>query len=807
MVMKEKPETVNIDTGELIAPESCLWSFSAVAALHFIGLFLPANYSWGYNFWSVLGKPLSFLFPLVVFVLLTPAVVNRLAAAGAKLLIPLVEFLKKLPRGVSAVAATVLLLLAFYGLRSEALIYGDGFIRLANCSEKILPDFSGKALLEIGSILLPHYFYVVLEPLGWKAGQAFALSSVIGGLAGFWALYKIAAILAGSKFTKWFLLFGMLSSGAVILFFGYIENYTWATAVALWSLYQIFRYFRGDGRIWPALALAVLAVFIHVVTLPFLAAVFIAPTFKKQSVRNNVSGRLLTRINLLLLFVSLVAVTVFQLVDLPRIFVPLWPMVDNPYWFLSAAHLLDIVNQVILVAPLGVVGIIIYLSTCRTGGRTRTPEQALLAMLSVASFLVAFWLNPDLGYPRDWDLLSGFGFPFSLWGAYLAARGITGKPSAAGWLAAVVITTAAVLTPNLIEKNDLTKATERLDAALWLDAHYQTDYLSGRRCVPWGYILGKDVKDHERAQKYFARQSETGEYDDMTLTNLGEAFFFQGIYDSAYVYIKKALEMSPDKPVLNEHLAKAELELGLNEDALLHAEKAVRLDSNRPTALTQLGIVLSRLGRPDEAYVYFRRAYDLDPNSMEINVNLGMIMQQLKAPDSAYAYYMRGRELDPEMFMSNADMLYKVAIVEQELGKMSDALKHSQRAVELKPNDVKIQTQLGIIYYKALNKEKAAEHFRKAYRLSPDAYAQVLNLAMISSAFGLHDSAYFYLQKGLKLMGDSDSNISVTVALFNTCLILEKYDEARNALETLERMYPGSSEIAKLRARYENAVR
>ncbi|MFZ5980032.1 MAG: tetratricopeptide repeat protein [Candidatus Zixiibacteriota bacterium] len=805
--MKQRNDTITENFDDVNIPETFIWSFAAVALLHFIGLFWPANYVWGYNFWSVLGKPLSFLFPFLAFILLTPPAVTRLARAGEKMVGPIVKLLKRIPPIPAAVAVSALLLWLFYGLRSEALVYGDGFIRLNDCADKMPPDFSGKVLLEIGATLLPHYFFVAMEPLGLKAAKAFALLNALGGVAAFWALYKIAVCLSGRNISKWYIFFGSLSSGAVLLFFGYIENYTWATAIALWSLYRLLRYLRGEGRIWPALALAVLAGLIHVITLPFLAAALISPALKKESDEQGVPGKLIVRINLLALFISLVTVSVFQLVELPRIFVPLWPESDNPYWILSTAHLLDIFNQLVLVAPLGIIGFVIFLFTYPGRRRTHPPEQALLAILSCLAFLPALWVNPDLGYPRDWDLLSVFGFPLSLWGAYVIARGISGKPTAGTWLTAIIIMTAAVLAPNLLEKGSLPRATTRLDDALWLDAHYQTDYLGGKRCIPWGYILGKNVQDHERAKKYFARSGETGQDNPLALSNLGEAYFYQGNYDSAYAYIKQALEFDTDNPVLNEHLSKAALALDLKNDALIHAEKAVRLNSDRTSALTQLGITLSRLGRSDEAYVYFRRAYEIDPNTMEHCVNLGSVMQDMKAPDSAYAYYMRGQELDPEMFMSNAEMLYKLAIVEQELGKFPDAMKHSHRATVLAPNEVKYQTQLGIILYKTGNNNEAAEQFRRAYRLAPNAYEQVLNLAMISSTLGLYDSAYYYLHEGLRLMGNKDSNPSVTVALFNTCLQLKKYDEARAALETLERMYPGSREIAKLRSQYENALK
>jgi len=805
--MKHNTDSAADANLDIKIPEVYLWSFGAIVGLHLIGLFLPVNYAWGYNFWSVLGKPLSYLFPFLAFVLLIPSVVKRIALAGEKILTPLFKMLKEAPLILSAAIVSVLLLLVFYGLRSEALVYGDGFIRLNNCADKMLPDLSGKILLEIGATLLPHYVFLILETFGLTAAKSFALVNALGGVAGTWALYKIATCLSDRNSSKWFIFFGALSSASVILFFGYIENYTWAAVIALWALYKVLQYVRGNGRIWPAVALAVLAVFFHVITLPFLVVVLLSPALKKYARENSTPGSLVMKINLTALFVSVVTVIIFQLLELPRIFVPLWAQADNLYWFLSGAHLLDMFNQVILVAPLGVIGIVIYLISYSSRNHNQSPERALLAILSVMTFLVVFWINPDLGFPRDWDLLSLFGFPLSLWGAFVISRGIPGRPASVTWLTAVIIMTAAVLVPNLIEKTSLQRATAHLDNALWHDAHYQTDYYGGQRCIPWGYILGNNVLDHERAKKYFARYGESGQNNPLALSNLGEAYFYQGNYDSAYVYIKKALELNPDKAILNEHLSKAELALGMKDDALVHAEKALRLNPGSTSALTQLGIVLSRLKRAEEALVYFRWAWEIQPNSMDHNVNLGSVMQDLQAVDSAYTYYMRGLELDKERFMSNAEALYKLAILEQQLNKYADAMKHSHRATKLEPNNVKIQTQLGIILYQTKNNKEAAEQFRKAYRLAPGSYEQVLNLAMISSALELHDSAYFYLHEGMSLMGNKDSNPSVTVAIFNTCLALGKFEEARTALELLERIYPGSLEIAKLRQQYQTAIK
>jgi tetratricopeptide (TPR) repeat protein len=345
-------------------------------------------------------------------------------------------------------------------------------------------------------------------------------------------------------------------------------------------------------------------------TIPFLSATVIAWWLKAKGAGKAPPKVPLRRLIWGSALASPMVAFVFQVTDLPDVIVPLWPVPGNSYWFLSTAHLMDIANLCLLLAPLGA-GVWLLFRFRGSRNRTISSAEQLLITVSLWTFLVSFWVNPTLGAPRDWDLLSFFGFPLSLWGIYSLCLASTSKLWLYRCLISAFVVVFVTAVPNLLEKNDLDKAAMRLDDILWKDAHYQDDYYQAARCLSWAHILWENAEDQEGAMKYYRRLVNAQPTSYKVWSTLGERHFIRGNRDSAYVHLRRAMA----------------------------------LEANDAYLLSLMGTVEVTLGRNDDALAHFRKAYTIEPASRKHSIQLGMFHGLRDAHDSAFHYLKQGLSL------------------------------------------------------------------------------------------------------------------------------------------------------------------
>jgi hypothetical protein len=110
------------------------------------------------------------------------------------------------------------------------------------------------------------------------------------------------------------------------------------------------------------------------------------------------------------------------------------------YTMFSWAHLLDIINEQLLTAPVVLPSIFLVcaIASRRLSWRDHTLRFLLLAALSYLC-LTLVW-NPDYGGRRDWDLFAPASVPVAILLAYLLPRAIPERPSLRAASSALVAT-------------------------------------------------------------------------------------------------------------------------------------------------------------------------------------------------------------------------------------------------------------------------------------------------------------------------------------------------------------------------------
>lgn len=324
---------------------------------------------------------------------------------------------------------------AFYLFPIQHTRWGDAYIlskALAMADPALRLTHSWQAPLDV--LLHSRVWHWLHLPLGWAdATGAYRLLSPLAGLLYLGAALALTRLL---RPTPAWLTFGLLTSlGVMQLFFGYIENYSFAAAGILLYLAVGLATIQGDQPLWLAATALAITNALHPSTLILLPSLFYSGWVLIQQ-RNKSAVFVVLSICIPLALVGLATIGLMEAgghgivalltTDRPgggdaRFFVPLWNTTTRweQYTMFSWLHLRDMLNQQLLVAPVVLPALIVFVPWLFAPGKGQLPRavQPMLIFLAIATLghLLLIWLwNPDYGGQRDWDLFSLAAIPSAL---------------------------------------------------------------------------------------------------------------------------------------------------------------------------------------------------------------------------------------------------------------------------------------------------------------------------------------------------------------------------------------------------------
>ncbi|MFH2056054.1 MAG: hypothetical protein ABIJ61_08860 [bacterium] len=317
----------------------------------------------------------------------------------------------------------------FYWLASATYLYGDGYVRTAEIVEK------GKWLrfTEPLDTLLRQLIYRVTHSFfGWDGYQAARLISVGCGVAFFW-IGVWGSRFVGSELRARSLTIALLwASGLVALFFGYVETYPTSVVACLAFLLYALGVLQGKLRVWPLILLFVTASLLHTSMLcfaPALAFVLAHRGRKRWSLAILITAFVVAALGMLIYLISIIEHHGGYGVDLLEfVLIPLTP--NSSYWLFAVDHLTDIINEYLLVTPVGLISILLVIRQFRKS--RNSVETRFLLLASALGFGFALLFNTHLGFARDWDLFAFVGLPLTLLAAQLWSQ--AKRPGLAAWL-------------------------------------------------------------------------------------------------------------------------------------------------------------------------------------------------------------------------------------------------------------------------------------------------------------------------------------------------------------------------------------
>ncbi len=639
------------------APPARVWLPAAafLGAPLAVGAFVSTGWSWGWDHLHRAPAWWTLALAALLVLLVAPAARARFLALVDRAGLLLARHPRALPAGI-ALAALAL----FLARPIATLMYGDSQAILnhhtaGDLALHLRRVFSTDVQMRGAAVSLLHDVCERLTGLPYPTCYR-VVSALCGGLF-VYAHLRLAATLPGARgWARTAIAWLGLTDGANQLFFGHVENYTVPRLLAALFLISVVRTLtapRAGGRRWwgPGAALPG-AIVLHLQWLVLLPAALLLAMREAGARRPRLAAWAGSRGALLLVALMLAAVAGAYVAtgagcydylytggrpEPRQILLPLaTACAGQPYLnyaLFAPAHLLDLAGGLWSLSSPAVLLVIVLFGW----RRRREAGLAVLAPAAVAALLHDFVLNPSIGFPFDWDLMSVVSPPLLYLAVWLVAReGGAGKdadpavdaaasarasaPSAApAWLAALLLLglgTATVFAVNA----EATAARGRVeDMAVWLhrtyygNSHYR---LSGNL----GAIADPARQERERARVLERLRPQTYA-EDREVAFLWErlGLLRMELLDNpgALAAYREALRLEPARWSRLKNAGWLETVAGDRARGVAELQEYLGHAPKDAAVWRQLGAVHANAGRREDARQAWRKSLELQPDGPE----------------------------------------------------------------------------------------------------------------------------------------------------------------------------------------------
>jgi tetratricopeptide (TPR) repeat protein len=195
--------------------------------------------------------------------------------------------------------------------------------------------------------------------------------------------------------------------------------------------------------------------------------------------------------------------------------------------------------------------------------------------------------------------------------------------------------------------------------------------------------------------------------------NVGLVYMQNGNLDAAIKYFNKSLSLKPNFDLALNALGLAYFMNGSFEEAANYFNKCLQVNPNLTEARNYLGSVYQEMGMLDEAEREFRSAAaDETYSSRELPLyNLARLYLTLGKEEEALALVDRSIAINNRMVMS----LNLRGILLERMGRIKESIKMYNKALEITPDDVNLNFNLAVAYFKDDQREQAKSLFEEIY--------------------------------------------------------------------------------------------
>ena len=462
--------------------------------------------------------------------------------------------------------AALLSFLLFYFFRIRHWLFGDAFLIVG--SGPLRPEFYFGGTNDSTFLSLVHRLFV-----GSTAGEEWSTTiALVSCAAG--AIYVLCALyladrLGQNQTFKAFAFIAIISTGALELFFGYVEEYTLMT-VCVGLVWLCLIRWEGHRAKWlaAAAASAATAFVLHPValftSLPLVCAAGVQIRGWSRKFKYGTGVAIALGIALVLAGAAgFHWGTVGHAANLLA-----WENGETEYHLFSGFHLLDTLNLFLLLVPLhgALCGIVLW--KARKQGWWRDPVLICLLTGTGAALATTFVIEPLLG-SLDWDLLALYAVPCGVLTAYLVCRYVNPQDAATTMLY-FAIGAFVHLIPWVAVNADEERGAAAVEVMTEKDFHHR-----GERNTKLG-VKFQNTGMVEAAVRQYQKALRFDPYDPLAIYNLGMIYYAEGPFDEGLELFSQFLQVAPHhldsrfiRSIVSFHQARRGAAISLCVDFLL----------------------------------------------------------------------------------------------------------------------------------------------------------------------------------------------------------------------------------------------
>jgi tetratricopeptide (TPR) repeat protein len=223
-------------------------------------------------------------------------------------------------------------------------------------------------------------------------------------------------------------------------------------------------------------------------------------------------------------------------------------------------------------------------------------------------------------------------------------------------------------------------------------------------------------------------EAAQGRPDDVRLLlDLARVTHKAGDREGALGYLAHARAVEPENARVHFLFGMVCVELDLGAEAYNSLKEAVRLDPENAAVNYAMGAVALHGKDPGEAIPYFRKYAELEPEQPRGPFALGLAAFHVKDYETARTLLVRAAER-PETAAGASYYLARIARAE---GELEEGLRFALQSVEANPSYADPWSELGLLYLRLDQPEKAGEALERCLKIDPEHYLGNMHLLML----------------------------------------------------------------------------
>ena len=263
---------------------------------------------------------------------------------------------------------------------------------------------------------------------------------------------------------------------------------------------------------------------------------------------------------------------------------------------------------------------------------------------------------------------------------------------------------------QLSESQHWAEALEELEAALAINPNNPTWHTHR------GFLL-EELDELEEAAEAFENALELDPSDTDVSLALGAVLSRLRHFGRALEIFENLAKTYPDLEPAYCYRIGVYAELGRHEQAEEMFYLAQELNHECPRCFFHLGASLAARREFDRALFCWQRVLEIEPDYVGVNRRIARAYRAQHEPDLAKEYYLREIRDDP----GNTDLLFELAEMTLESGRLVRAATRFAQILELDPDDLRSRFALGRIWLLRAQPEAALRCFATVKEIADDA--------------------------------------------------------------------------------------